>query len=380
MQATQTLLFIFCLLSFFQCKSKHQIFIEEIKLLIEKEKFGIVIEKLQGKLKSQRPNDEILSFSKPKTERIMSFSNDRNRLIWVEDKKLIYRDLANPLVKTKELPKAIANMNVSAEGNYAIVAFPNGKEKKCNLRSLSLVEFKPDYNVATTLSCDDKAAIAPDGGVVYYFKENALYKEVTIKYNNPILLVPKEEISAPYPKILNKNAMFSIGKTFVIFSGNAGAYNLYWFNPSNNEVQLLAKKVVLPYLYYGNGKQAFIICGSIGKLTMRELQFSSHSKPSLTQAISVELSQTRLWQKADGEEFFTGEEQVFSWKRNGKMKAYPILCKRFWGVARNQIIYENSKGELLLANTEFAKEEWDYLRFYILAKEKKSEEERKVED
>ena len=81
----RTAVFFLILLSFFySCESKHEALIREINELIENEQYQIASNRLRTILESQRASDELLSSNKPKNERILVMSNDRNRVLWLE--------------------------------------------------------------------------------------------------------------------------------------------------------------------------------------------------------------------------------------------------------------------------------------------------------
>lgn len=368
-------IWIYFFLFLFSCTSKNEEFTSQIEILVKQQKYQIAFDKISKRFQSQRAGDEILSSHIPKKQRIVNFSIDRNRLVWLEDKRLIFRDLANPLIKTKKFIRQPRDFSISADASYAIVIFPAQKNGRCLLRSVSLVDFKPDYNIASSVSCQDRPYVTTDGGVIYYFSNGELFKEVTIKYNKPILLAGKDKFHAPYPKINNKQLIYPLGKTFIVFSGNAGDYNLYWFNPMNQEIKLLSKKMVLPVLYYGDGKQGYLIGGSIGKLYMQQISFPALAAPKLSKKHAISMQQTRLWKKLQAGEFFVGSNQVYSWKIGQQLRPLPLLCRRFWGVARNELIYESNRGELILSKAIFPKGEKQLLEIYLNLQEKLAEAE-----
>lgn len=347
------------------CKNKNLVLLEEIQSLIEQEKFETALLKAKEKLESQKISDEILSTNKPKNSRILELSNDRNRVVWTEDSKIIFRDLANPMIKTKEMGTPPKNLSISNAGNYAVVSLQANNPKYCKLRVISLVESRPDYTVASFTNCNDKSSISTTGETVYFFIKNSLYKENIQKYNSPTLIAAKDVIESPFPKISNKNLMYPIDKSFLIFSGNAGAYNLYWFNPKDNRIEKLLSDVIIPEIYYGNGSNLYIFTGNIGSISMKEIIFGEKETLELKDGFETNIFQMNPWETTKREEFLSGTDgRVFVWGPKKEKSYYPIICKRFWGVARGQIIYENKNGELILSNMVFTEEEWKYLEMY----------------
>ncbi|MCB1157530.1 MAG: hypothetical protein H7A25_02495 [Leptospiraceae bacterium] len=363
----RTAVFFLILLSFFySCESKHEALIREINELIENEQYQIASNRLRTILESQRASDELLSSNKPKNERILVMSNDRNRVLWLEDNKLIFRDLANPSVKIRKFKQNPINVFSSSSAETALLAFPLDKRGKCVIRSISLQENIPDYNVANPVSCENAAGVSSNGLEIYFFLENSLYREVTTRYNSPVLILEKEQIESPFPKIQNRNFLYPIDKNFLIFSGNAGAYNLYWFNPKTKESTKLESNIISPILYFGNSRNVFLLSGKTGEIHLKELTYPpGNGKPVFASNIGISKETVVSYERVERGEFLSPDgEHVFLWSERKDRRYFPILCKKFWGLARNQIIYENKNGELILANTVYTEEEWEYLDMY----------------
>ena len=97
---------IYCLTLLFliSCENKNEAIVKDIDTLIEDEKFSLAQDKIKSKLEGKRTSDEVLSNKKPINPRIIEVSNDRNRVVWTEDKQITFRDLANPLSKSLTFP------------------------------------------------------------------------------------------------------------------------------------------------------------------------------------------------------------------------------------------------------------------------------------
>ncbi|MCC6275999.1 MAG: hypothetical protein IT569_09095, partial [Leptospiraceae bacterium] len=131
-------------------------------VLIESEKFDSAREKIRAKLEGLKSTDEIISSSKPLNPRILEMSNDRNRIVWTEDRKVIFRDLANPLVKSKETGDLLEWISVSSEAEFAIAAIKLVNGSGCRLKAISFLEPKETYDSGAFVACSNKGAISSD--------------------------------------------------------------------------------------------------------------------------------------------------------------------------------------------------------------------------
>ncbi|MCE9500092.1 MAG: hypothetical protein K8R21_06295, partial [Leptospira sp.] len=327
---------------------------------------------IKKKLEGQRQSDEVISGNKPQTPRILEMSGDRNRIVWTEDKKLIFRDLANPLVKTRDMGEFPESFSVSTEAEYALVSLKLSNGTGCRLKAISLVESKNQYDSGAYVSCKNKGSISSEGSVIYYFIDDNLYQEETKEPKKPKLIVPKEKLLAPFPKLKNRYLLFPTGKTFIIFAGNAGSYFLYWFNPKSDSVEKIASDILSPKLFYADGKTAYLFGGSVGSVFLRELKYSSFGKPVISKGFVISQPELNPWKTTKKSEFISGSgDSVYKWGPATKKQIFPMICERFWGVARDHIVYENKKGDLVLSNTEFTPDEWKILDLYKQMKKKK---------
>lgn len=359
------------LLMLFYCEGKNDTAVKDIDTLIEDEKFSQAQDKIKNQLQTKRASDEILSSKKPANPRIIEMSNDRNRIVWTEDKQITFRDLANPLSKSLTFPDIPEMVSVSSEAEYAIVLFklPNGAG--CRMVNVSLIEPKPSYLSDTYVSCKNRCAISSDGSSIYYFINENLYEESLKDPKKPKLLVPKEKFESAYPNIKNRTHIYSIGKTFLIFYGNAGVYNLYWFNPKENGITKLASDIITPKLYYGNGKNAFVLSGVVGSLLLKEIKYTAYGEPNISKGFSISYNELNPFPTTKANEFISGKSgSIYRWGTSISKKIYPILAEKFWVVARDYILYENNSQELILTSTEFSPEEWKLLELYKQVKQK----------
>ncbi|MBE7412784.1 MAG: hypothetical protein HS129_12125 [Leptospiraceae bacterium] len=363
---------IFIFLLFSQCQNKYEALKSDVDVLIENEKFDSAKEKIKIKLEGLKSTDEIISSNKPKLPRILEMSNDRNRIVWTEDKKIIFRDLANPVVKSKDIGELIEWVSVSSESEYAVLAIKLVNGSGCRLKTVSFFDSKDSYDSGAFVSCFNKGAISTEGTKIYYFVDDNLYQEETKEPKKPILVIPKEKLISPFPKLKNKFSMFPIGKTFLIFSGNAGSYYLYWFSPKSNSIKILAKDILSPKIFHSDGKSVYAIGGTVGAMLLREIKFTHSGEPNITKGLPISQNEINPWSTTKKNEFISGNgDSVYKWGPGKKKQIYPIICERFWGVARDHIIYENKKNELILANTEFSLEDWKILDLYKEVKKKK---------
>lgn len=371
MKLIKILLLSFLIAFLFYCEDKNEALVKDIDTLIVDEKYSLAQDKIKNKLETKRSADEVLSNKKLQNPRLLEMSNDRNRIVWTEDKQITFRDLANPLTKTLTFPDIPVNLSISSEAEYAMVHFklPNGAG--CRMVNVSLIEPKPSYLSETYINCKNKTAVSSDGSAIYYFLDDNLYEETVKDPKKPKLIVKKELFESPYPNIKNKPHIFPIGKTFLIFIGNGGVYNLYWFNPKDNSIEKIAAELTTPKVYYGSGKNVFVIGGTVGSFFIKEVKYSAYGKPTISKGIAVSHNELNPYPTTKPNEFISGKSgSIFKWGPSIKKKVYPILADKFWVVARDYIIYENKSKELILTNTEFSPEEWKLLDLYKQVRDK----------
>ncbi len=344
----------------------------DIEKLIEDEKYEIATEKAKSRLSSKRENDLIILDKPSNQKKIVELSNDRNRIVIAHDKNLIFRDLANPFVKNLILPQTIIGLSVSTEAEHALVLFSLPNSAGCRMVLVSLIENKNSYVSNSYVPCSSRGSTSSDGHIIYYFIEDNLYMEHTSEPKTSKMILDKKNFEYPHVNIKKKYYIYPIGKTFLILVGNAGSYIMFWFDPKQNTVEKLLENVASPKIFYGNGKNLFFVSGTIGKLHWKELKFPYYGKPSLQSDIPIELSETYSWATSNPNEFIGGfKGQLFIWNTNKEKKYIPILTNAFWVVARDQILFEDNSGKLILTNTSFSEEDWKALDVYRIAKNKR---------
>jgi hypothetical protein len=359
-----SILRIVLVLFLFSCYKEKEEGLDSINKLIEDEKFDIAKDQLKIRLSSKRPGDEIVSKRQTIEKRILEFSNDRNRVVWTEDKTVIFRDLANPLVKTMVFSQSPANLSLSSDAEHAIISFPLPNSAGCRMVAVSLVESKESYISNSYISCDHHGAISSDANGIYYFLDDNLYYEKLDETKTNKLILDKKFFLPPAESIKNRYKIYPIGKTFLIFAGNAGVYRLFWLDPKTNEIDQLSEEIATPSLIYGTGKNAFIVVGKIGKLSLQEVKYSAFGKPLLSRLISIGHEETVSWPMASNEEFLSLQNGFIVQWGPGKKKNLPILTNRFWLAARDQIIYEDLDNNLLLIDMVFSEADWNSLELY----------------
>lgn len=361
---TLAFLIIVALLSCQQEKDKD--IQKSLDRLIESEKYDIAKEKIRKNFEKPRKTDEILSFNKPIVQRQLELSSDRNRVVWSEDKKIIFRDLANPSVKVKKFPKYFESISPSANTDFVIVLFRDQSGQGCKQVVTSKFKNKKDYESNATISCNDRPSISNDGKYLYYFLDESLYKESTENNENIKVIVKKKQLKPKYKRIENKALLYPINNLFFIFLGNAGSYNLYWYNPNAKKIKKFASNILIPKLFYGGNDKAHVIAGEIGKFLIREIKLSSHNKVLISKGFEINKKQLYSWQLSGKHEFISAGSKgiIVKWGIDYPTKAYPIICERFWGVARDQILYESKTGELVLSHGVFSEEDWKLLDTY----------------
>ncbi|MBM9499286.1 hypothetical protein JWG44_03360 [Leptospira sp. 201903071] len=360
-----TILILFTVSFFNLCKSSHETFIEEIQELVEQEKYEKAADKLKDKLQSPKDRDEILSSEAPDSARVIEFSNDRLKLVWTEDQKIFYQDLSAGENNSRSLDQVPSNLSLSQNANYALVEYPMQTSGGCRYVAISLKDSSLSYEAGAQVSCKNRGSILPDGSKIYYFVDDNLYEEKTVEPRKPVLVLNKEKIVSPFPNLKTRSLMYSSGNSFLIFSGNAGAYNLYWFHPTQKTAEKIDKDILSPILYYGNGESAYYIGGEIGKLHLRRINFSSKGKPAITKLFTVSRKEIYPWKLAKKNEFLSGYSgKVHLWGPLKKSQNLPILCERAYLSGDDRIVCETEPGQLILSKLDFQPEDWSIWKLY----------------
>ncbi|TGM08927.1 hypothetical protein EHQ76_02975 [Leptospira barantonii] len=360
-----TILVLFSISFFNLCKSSHETFIEEIQELVEQEKYEKASEKLKEKLQSPKDRDDVLSTEAPDSPRIIEFSNDRLKLVWTEDQKIFFQDLAAGENNSRSLDQIPSNLSLSQNANYALVEYTMQASGGCRYVAISLKDSSLSYEAGAQVSCKSRGSILPDGSKIYYFVDDNLYEEKTVEPRKPVLVLNKEKIVSPFPNLKTRFLMYPSGNSFLIFSGNAGAYNLYWFHPSQKTVEKIDKDILSPILYYGNGESAYYVGGEIGKLHLRRINFSSKGKPAITKLFTVSRKEITPWKLSKKNEFLSGYSgKVHLWGPAKKSQNLPILCERAFLSGDDRIVCETEPGHLLLSKLDFQPEDWSVWKLY----------------
>ncbi len=365
------IVFLF-LFGFLFCSKEIEDPLVNIDLLIEEEKYEIAKERLKEKLSSKRKDDLVLAEGKLGLKRVFALSNDRNRVAWIQDKTIYFYDLANPLSKTLNFPQTLVNLNLSFEGDLAIISalLPHGAG--CRMIVISFLETRKSHVSSSYVACTNLNGISFDGNFIYYFIDDNLYVERTTEPKFQKLLIDKNHFPYPYPNINRKYFIYPIGKTFLIIYGNAGYYNAAWFDTNKNKVEKIMEGISSPRLNFGNRKNLFLLTGEIGNYLIKEIKFSHNSKPVIVQEFPVS-SSLASFQVLSKENLFVSihNGQLFEWEIGKSKKALPILTETFFILARDQILYEDKEKNLILTNYFFSEEEWKTLNLYKMVKNRK---------
>ncbi|MGJ4745846.1 hypothetical protein ACQV5M_05755 [Leptospira sp. SA-E8] len=350
------------------CKSKQESLIEEIQELLEEQSYEKASGMLKDYLVKPKSDDEVLSSEKPETPRIVELSYDRKRLVYLEDSKLVWRDASDGSNGSKSLDEVPASLAVSLNANFALAEYPmtNG----CRLFAISLKNNDLLYESGAQISCRNRGGISDDGSKIYYFVDNQLYEEKTVEPRTPKLIVSKEKIVPPFTGLKARFYLYPIGKDFLLFSGNAGSYYLYYFQPEKKSVEKIDQEVISPLIYYGTGDSAYYLGGSIGRLHLRRLQFGK-GKPSSSKLFTISRKEINPWKLPGKNEFVSNYSgKVHLWGPSRKSQVLPLLCERIWLVDQNKVLCENEKGGLYLTNLDFPEEDWRILKLYEEARDK----------
>jgi len=361
-------IFLFLILLFFSCKTEHENLISEIDELIGKEKYEKALSLLKERLSMNRNSAESLSKSKPNQPRLLQLSEDRTRVVWTENKTIFFRDLINDKSESMELKIRPESFQISTNAEFAILQYPLKQKGGCAIFAYSLLNITIEYESGVHIPCKTGMGISNKGDKIFYFFENDLYEEKTSHPKLPKKALSSEHFPPPFPKLKTNFQLASVGEDWLIWSGAGGAYNLYFLQVKSMRVNLLSKDIVLPRILYHNGNIGYIVGGKVGDLYLRELAYSPNKVPSISRGIPISTREAISWKLSGKDEFIAGNQndplQPMKWKVLGKKEHLPIFLQRFWGVAGDQIIYENRSGELLIDNLIFSQEDYTIWEYY----------------
>ncbi|PJZ71539.1 hypothetical protein CH373_00185 [Leptospira perolatii] len=358
----QVIYLIFLISILGSCKSKQESLIEEIQELLEEENYETAAETLKGYLVKPKSDDEVLASDKPDSPRIVELSHDRKRLVWVDDSKLTLKDMMDGNTDSTNLDEVPASVAVSLNANFALAEYP--MQNGCRLFAISLKDGSLHYESGAQISCRNRGGILDNGSKIFYFVDNQLYEEKTEEPRNPKLLLSKEKIAPPFPNLKSRYFLYPVGRDFLLFSGNGGSYNMYYFQPEKKQVEKLDQEAISPLLYYGPGDTAFYIGGSIGRLHLRRVHYGK-GKPTVSKLFTISRKEINPWKLAAKNEFFSNYSgRVHLWGPMRKSQVLPLLCERTWVVEPERILCENENGELFLSGFEFSEEDWTLMKLY----------------
>lgn len=358
-------IFVLLLFSFFQCKTSYESLLEEIQQLIQKEDFETAKKKLERRLSRPRNSDEILSEANPSKGRLLEVSQNRNRVIWVEKKTLHFRDFANPNSAEHEIPGPASGLSLSNSAEFALVEIPLKREGGCLLYALSTTDDRLEYESGAHISCKNRSAIDSGGDWIYYFVDDDLYRERTQNPPQPEKWMDKSEFKPPYSKIKTVLTMYPFGKGFLVFAGNAGAYNLYYIEKNWKTSKQIDKDILSPALRFENENSAYYVGGSIGKLQLRRISLDSKNNPDSHHMFSLGEREIQSWKLSDEKDYLSAYDgEVFLWRPMQDKRTLPIRCNRIWSMARGQILCEGEKQMLFLSSGEFSNQDWNILDLY----------------
>lgn len=333
--------------------------------MLDDEKYETANQRIKEKFSTKKVEDELLSSKSTKERHLVEISNDRNRVVYTQDKTIFFKDLANPLTKQISFSQIPFNLSISSDAEHALVSIPIPNGIGCRLFAVSLLESKEAYSSKSIIPCYHHGGITSDGNTIYYFIDDSLYLESTIENKSAKLIRDKKFFSPVANGIKSKFYIYPIGKTFLIFMGDGGVYHLFWLDPKKQEEEKLMDNVATPKIFYGNGKNTYIVTGSVGELFSQELKLSAYGKPIPGNKIQINHERTNPWPTSIPEEFISSfEGEVFRWKEDKKIKTYPLFVNNFWVVARDQIIFIDRNNDLVLTSLEFAETDYKLLEIY----------------
>ncbi|BDA80498.1 hypothetical protein LPTSP3_g34280 [Leptospira kobayashii] len=370
-------IFIIYLLPFLltiSCKSEHENLVADIDDLIAREKYEKALSLLEERLSANRNSAEVLSKSKPNQPRLFQVSEDRTKIVWTENKTVFYRDLILDKSEERELKIRPDNFKISANGDYAVMQFPLKQKGGCAIFAYSLTNSSLEYESGAHVPCKTGMGITSDGSKIYYFFENDLFEEKTSLPKNPKKYISGDEFPTTFPKLKANYQLASLGDDWLLWSGTGGSYNLYYINSFHKRISLFTKDIVLPRILYHNGTTAYLVGGKVGDLFLKEVNYLGNKSPSISRGTPINAREAISYRLTAKDEFISPNQseplQPMKWKVLGKKEHLPFFLERFWGVSGDRIVYENKKGELVIDNLQFTKEDWSMWNYYKEVKKK----------
>lgn len=359
------LIFLITFLIFNSCSEKKEDDSVLIFRMLEDEKYDTANQRIKEKFSTKKNDDELLSPRNSKERHLVEISNDRNRVVYTQDKTIFFRDLANPLTKQFSFAQVPVNLSISSDAEHALVSIPIPNGIGCRLLAVSLLESKEAYSSKSIIPCYHHGGITSDGATFYYFIDDSLYVESIFENKSTKLIRDKKFFDPVAAGIKNKFFIYPIGKTFLIFMGDGGVYHLFWLDPKKQEEEKIIEDAATPKIYYGNGKNTYIITGTVGDLYCQELKLSAYGKPIPGNKISINHEKTNPWPTSVQDEFISSfDGEVFRWREDKKLKTYPLFVGNFWVVARDQLIFIDRNNDLVLTSLEFTDTDYKLLEIY----------------
>jgi len=348
----------------FSCGTRHEELVEKVNDLMEKEKYETALETIQKEMKRKRSNDRELSDNSPENPRVIKSSRDKKRIVWIEDNELYSWDRENDEINHKSLKGVPQAISISADGKYAVLNMPLRNNHGCKIKAISVFDGSLDYESGAHISCRNAGGISNDGGVIYYFIDENIYREKTIEPKTPQKTISSSRLSAPYKKLKNRLVMEPWGDAFLIFYGIGGAYNLFLFDPEKESVKMIAETIMATEVF-SNTQDSYLIGGSIGNMKLRQINAKN---TSVSSGVAIDDKGINPWPISTGE-FISGDaDGIYLWKKGSDPKRCPVLYDRFWGID-DKIIYENSEG-LFTSDPTFTEEEWELVNLMKQVKER----------
>ena len=358
-------LFIFCK------EDKKKVFVEEVEKNIKQELYTLAEEEIEERLKSARHELNILSSDKIKNPRHIAITRNQEKILWVEDDNLYFKNLndvnlENQNISSVKLLEYPSSFSISDSGWFALIEYKLKNKNGCRLVVLSFFKKQMKYESGANITCKNKPSVSNDGSHIYYFIDDNLYEEKTKKPPNPRLIAKKKELAPPYPKMKTQFYIYPISShSFIIFSGNAGAYNLYYFNPyAKDKIKLITKEVLTYKYFYSGENSGLLIKGVIGNMMLYELKYQKTDIPKLNRLFSIGRRHSNPWKTNMKNQFLSGNaKEIYLWQPMRKREVLPLLCEQFWLVKDNQILCE-SKHQLFLQQLKFSEDDWKLLKLY----------------
>ena len=363
-----------------------------------------------------------------KQKYIIDFSMDGKTAAWYADSKLLIFQNDSKISLEPNINQVVVDFNLSYNGNFIILILKNGKS--CNFKVISVKEKKISNSSSTDFSCNQSPAVDDKGEKIYYFdngnlnyysleqsiqtQEDSLKLNTNLKpvksLNNIKTLVSSKNFNFKYRNVSPKQIIYTYKpNSLLIFYGNAGVYDIYFYNIlknklnkhkltastpelflsskyenlNKNDLELKSQKVTISTiskikenLNFANLDQelekieAFIYTGNAGKYEIRPINITE-DQFKIGNAIKSEIYNKIIYITHQAEFMVMQKQKILFWNpKNSIKQKIPFSIKNFYAF-NGGILFIDTFNKIYHRKEKFTEFEQNLIDLYndILNKE-----------